>query len=369
MLGLIRTQELLAARRIDGAEQFFTRARDFGYSKSPDETLRIWGKDAVLADVVRGHPPLPARRDHHALLARAVGHARPPHRLGDAGAGGVPRRGRSAGFTPSSSRAASRPGRRGGSSGTGRRGAIKPDDDLSATSKARRRRLQPAARRVLRRDRRRQPQHAQEPGLRRRAIARADRRVFPGARRRRPKARPAKPASILDGDRPLVDAGFRAAAKHRRDSSRRARRGLRPAHARRRRFPALARDRRRARRRARRRLAGPASSARSASWCSPARACSSRRRRRTSAPSPARRVEVTATALARLPAAVKLATLRWPFAGQGGRGGRAAADARGRSRSRSKQTVTLPAELPATTPYWLDAPPSPGLYRDPRSQR
>ena len=51
-LGLIRTQELLAARRIDGAEQFFTRARDFGFSKSPDETLRIWGKEAVLADVV-----------------------------------------------------------------------------------------------------------------------------------------------------------------------------------------------------------------------------------------------------------------------------------------------------------------------------
>ncbi len=51
-LGLIRTQELLAARRIDGAEQLFTRARDFGYSKSPDETLRIWGKEAVLADVV-----------------------------------------------------------------------------------------------------------------------------------------------------------------------------------------------------------------------------------------------------------------------------------------------------------------------------
>ncbi|HVZ73827.1 MAG TPA: PIG-L family deacetylase [Polyangia bacterium] len=51
-LGLIRTQELLAARRIDGAEQAFTRARDFGFSKSPDETLRIWNKDAVLADVV-----------------------------------------------------------------------------------------------------------------------------------------------------------------------------------------------------------------------------------------------------------------------------------------------------------------------------
>src|SRR3954471_4832491 len=51
-LGLLRTQELLAARRLDGAEQFFTRARDFGFSKSPDETLRLWGHDAVLADVV-----------------------------------------------------------------------------------------------------------------------------------------------------------------------------------------------------------------------------------------------------------------------------------------------------------------------------
>src|SRR5450432_4101260 len=51
-LGLIRTQELLAARRIDGAEQFFTRARDFGFSKSPDETLRLWGREAVLPDVV-----------------------------------------------------------------------------------------------------------------------------------------------------------------------------------------------------------------------------------------------------------------------------------------------------------------------------
>ena len=51
-LGLVRTQELLAARRVDGGEQFFTRARDFGYSKSPEETLRIWGKDEVLADMV-----------------------------------------------------------------------------------------------------------------------------------------------------------------------------------------------------------------------------------------------------------------------------------------------------------------------------
>jgi LmbE family N-acetylglucosaminyl deacetylase len=52
LLGLVRTQELLAARRIDGAEQFFTRAIDFGFSKSPDEALRIWGHDEVLSDVV-----------------------------------------------------------------------------------------------------------------------------------------------------------------------------------------------------------------------------------------------------------------------------------------------------------------------------
>ena len=52
-LGWIRTQELLAARRLDGAQQFFTRARDFGFSKSPEETLRTWDKPAVLGDVVR----------------------------------------------------------------------------------------------------------------------------------------------------------------------------------------------------------------------------------------------------------------------------------------------------------------------------
>jgi LmbE family N-acetylglucosaminyl deacetylase len=51
-LGLIRTQELLGARRIDGAEQYFTRAIDFGYSKSSDETLKFWGKEQILADVV-----------------------------------------------------------------------------------------------------------------------------------------------------------------------------------------------------------------------------------------------------------------------------------------------------------------------------
>lgn len=52
-LGLIRTQELLSARRIDGGQQFFTRANDFGYSKTVDETFSIWGKNEILSDVVR----------------------------------------------------------------------------------------------------------------------------------------------------------------------------------------------------------------------------------------------------------------------------------------------------------------------------
>ncbi len=52
MLGVIRTQELLAARRIDGAEQFFTRAIDFGFSKTPKESIEKWGHDAVLSDMV-----------------------------------------------------------------------------------------------------------------------------------------------------------------------------------------------------------------------------------------------------------------------------------------------------------------------------
>lgn len=51
-LGLIRTQELLGARRNDGAEQFFTRAFDFGFSKSTDETFTLWNRDKTIADAV-----------------------------------------------------------------------------------------------------------------------------------------------------------------------------------------------------------------------------------------------------------------------------------------------------------------------------
>lgn len=76
LLGLIREQELLAARRIDGAEQFFGRCPDFGYSKSQDETLAFWNKEQTLADIVglirRFHPDVivtrfaPDERDTHA---------------------------------------------------------------------------------------------------------------------------------------------------------------------------------------------------------------------------------------------------------------------------------------------------------------
>jgi len=52
-LGVARTQELLAARRLDGGRQYFTRAKDFGFSKDYQETLRSWDRQAVLADIVR----------------------------------------------------------------------------------------------------------------------------------------------------------------------------------------------------------------------------------------------------------------------------------------------------------------------------
>ena len=90
-IGIIRTQELLAARGIDGAEQYFTRAVDFGYSKTQEESLAFWGKEAVLADVVwiiRSFRPdvivtrfpvdRPSGHGHHTasgLLAREAFHA------------------------------------------------------------------------------------------------------------------------------------------------------------------------------------------------------------------------------------------------------------------------------------------------------
>jgi len=105
LLDVLRTEELAAARRIDGARQFFTRMRDFGYSKRADETLATWGHDDALADVVwviRTYQPdviitrfdeLPPNHGHHtasAILAReAFAAAADPARFPDQLRGGV----------------------------------------------------------------------------------------------------------------------------------------------------------------------------------------------------------------------------------------------------------------------------------------
>jgi LmbE family N-acetylglucosaminyl deacetylase len=52
-LGVIRTEELLAARKLDGAEQYFTRAFDFGFTRSAEETLQKWNREEILSDMVR----------------------------------------------------------------------------------------------------------------------------------------------------------------------------------------------------------------------------------------------------------------------------------------------------------------------------
>jgi len=105
LLDVIRTEELLSARRIDGARQFFTRMRDFGYSKRADETLAKWGHDDALGDVVwviRTFQPdiiitrfdeQPPNHGHHtasAILAReAFAAAADPKRFPEQLTGGV----------------------------------------------------------------------------------------------------------------------------------------------------------------------------------------------------------------------------------------------------------------------------------------
>ncbi len=78
LLGLIRTQELLAARSVDGGNQFFTRANDFGYSKHPDETFNIWNKEDVLADAVwtirKWRPDVIINRFDHRTPGTTHGH-------------------------------------------------------------------------------------------------------------------------------------------------------------------------------------------------------------------------------------------------------------------------------------------------------
>ena len=78
LLGVIRTQELVAARRTDGGSQLFTRANDFGYSKHPDETLAIWNKEEVMSDVVRAirkfKPDIIINRFNHRTPGSTHGH-------------------------------------------------------------------------------------------------------------------------------------------------------------------------------------------------------------------------------------------------------------------------------------------------------
>ncbi|MGV6831703.1 MAG: PIG-L family deacetylase [bacterium] len=78
LLGVIRTQELLAARGVDGGEQLFSRANDFGFSKHPDETFAIWDKNEVLSDVVlairKFKPDVIINRFDHRRAGRTHGH-------------------------------------------------------------------------------------------------------------------------------------------------------------------------------------------------------------------------------------------------------------------------------------------------------
>ena len=78
LLGVIRTQELIEARKIDGGEQLFTRANDFGFSKNPGETLEIWDKEKVLSDIIFGirkfQPDIIINRFDHKTSGNTHGH-------------------------------------------------------------------------------------------------------------------------------------------------------------------------------------------------------------------------------------------------------------------------------------------------------
>ena len=78
LLGVIRTQELIEARKIDGGEQLFTRANDFGYSKNPEETVEIWDKEKVLSDIIfairKFQPDIIINRFDHRTSGNTHGH-------------------------------------------------------------------------------------------------------------------------------------------------------------------------------------------------------------------------------------------------------------------------------------------------------
>ena len=164
-LGVIRTEELLDARRIDHARQFFTRAIDFGFSKTADETMRIWDHDKILADVVwvvrNFRPDVIVTR----FSPGGSKDAWPSHGVSDSGAGSILSSGRPKSF----------------SRATGFREAMASDaaglehvavflyepqssirSDRSDGSRSRR--LQSASRQSVHGNRGGQCEHAQEPG-------------------------------------------------------------------------------------------------------------------------------------------------------------------------------------------------------------
>ena len=77
-LAVLRTEELLAAHKFDGAEQYFTRAVDFGFSFSVEETLEKWGDQEILGDYVRMIRTHPSRRDGRLRLRRRGRRPAPP---------------------------------------------------------------------------------------------------------------------------------------------------------------------------------------------------------------------------------------------------------------------------------------------------
>jgi LmbE family N-acetylglucosaminyl deacetylase len=78
LLGVIRTQELIEARKIDGGEQLFTRANDFGFSKNPEETFQIWNKEKIASDIVwtirKFQPDIIINRFDHRTSGTTHGH-------------------------------------------------------------------------------------------------------------------------------------------------------------------------------------------------------------------------------------------------------------------------------------------------------
>jgi LmbE family N-acetylglucosaminyl deacetylase len=369
-LGLVRTQELLAARRIDGGEQFFTRARDFGFSKSPEETLKIWGKDAVLADmvaVIRGFRPdvivtrfSPEPSDTHghhtasAILAveafRAA--ADPKFHPEQLTAGVTPWQARRILWNRSS-------------------WSIKPGEPLTGffTTDA--------------------GGYSPLLGLSFGEIAADSRSMhksqgFGIARSRGPAieyfkvlgeadtAKPAKTkAPVPDAGKPPVgdilaglDLGWKrlaggAAVAPQVAAAARAFEPTAPHKS----IPALLK------------LDAALDAVKDTSWRDQKRrelhalivACGGLFADATAGDfraAPGTEVEITATAINRSPAALTLEEIRFPFAGSAAVG---KALAQG-TPLEQKRSVKLPADLPLSTPYWYDAPPEPGLYTvaDPR---